>query len=196
MPLHHLSWNSIEGLFQIYKTQARFSILLQVFFLQPFHDKQGIYRKTVASTVPLPGTKPNCTSFSSNIKQMLFSRTLSTTFVPCSVSFTILGDPHFLYKLAPHLFSNHSAYLFHLTYFDKVSSSPPLQLDYQHFKIYFKNSISLPCFHRLNNIYDFCIRDFLHWSIHHVSIGHLIPIIFLTRDFLHMFFPNRFSIHY
>ena len=41
-----------------------------------------------ASTVLLPDMKPNCISFSSNIEQMLFSRTLSTIFID-------LKDPQF-----------------------------------------------------------------------------------------------------
>ena len=88
------------------------------------------------SIVLLPEMKPNCISFSSNIEQMLFSRTLSTIFIDLKDS----QFKTFFYRLSLRLFSNHLACLFYPTYFDKVSSSSPLQLHYLNFKIYFKNS--------------------------------------------------------
>ena len=112
---------------------------------------------------------------------MLFSRTLSTIFID-------LKDPqfkNFLYRLAPRLFSHLLAYLFYQTYFDKVSSSPPLQLDYPNFKIYFNNSSCHLCFYRLDNIYNFCMTKGLSTMLALVTLSQLFSsfMIFFTCSF-------------
>ena len=100
-----------------------------------------------AFIVSFPGMKPNCISFISTIDHKSFFPGLFQQFSNhaqavghCSFTRTTVQNISFYRLVPPHLFFNHLAYLFHITLLDKVSISPPLQLD--NFQLPFQHLVS------------------------------------------------------
>ena len=156
-------------------------------FLSCSYSSSNLLMMNKASMVPLPDMNSDCFSFNSTINCNLFFRTLSTVFIPCSSSFTPQYKMQF--KISPF-----RSYICMLTLdfyssgksFSSIALSKfphhllsNLTICNYHFNIYFRRSSCLQ-FSWFNCICNFCMRDSLHWSFHHVSIGPLMLFFFFS----------------